>query len=131
MDVIPAKTVNLLQSLAQKGFKIAFFSNMTLPQRKDFEKELREIPLFFGDFNNKPNPRWFFDFFKKNNLDANKVVMVGDRIGTDMFAAYLAGVKERILVDAYSERFNALKAPLVIRFMRRLEKRLFLRCKLF
>jgi len=125
LDSVPKRTIILLQSLYKKGFKIAFFSNMSLRQKEEISKEFGKLPVLLSGNNNKPNPKWFFDFFKKNNLAAKEVVVLGDKVGTDIFAAYLAGVEERILVEPYSEVFGALKASANLRFIRWFEKALF------
>lgn len=125
LDVMPKKTIMFLKSLDKKGFKIALFSNMTLKQKEDLKKLMKGVRVIYGRCNNKPSPKGYFDLFSREKVKPENVMVMGDRIGTDMFGAYLAGIKERVLVEPYSTVFRALKAPRYIRVMRRLEKWLF------
>ena len=125
LDVMPKRTIEFLKRLDKKGWKIALFSNMTLEQREDLKKLLKGVKVIYGRFNNKPSPKGYLDLFSREKVKPENVIVVGDRIGTDMFGSYLAGIKERILVEPYSIVFGGLKAPRYIRVLRRLERWMF------
>ena len=125
LDVMPKRTIEFLKRLDAKGCMIALFSNMTLQQREDLKKLLKGVKVIYGRFNNKPSPKGYFDLFSREKVKPENVMVIGDRIGTDMFGAYLAGITKRILVEPYSKIFWALKAPLYIRVLRKIERWLF------
>ncbi|MBI2661913.1 HAD hydrolase-like protein [Candidatus Woesearchaeota archaeon] len=125
LDVMPKKTIEFLKQLDVKGVRMALFSNMTLQQRKDLKMLLKGVKVVYGRFTNKPSPKGYFDLFSREKVKPENVMVIGDRIGTDMFGAYLAGITERILVEPYSIVFGALKAPMYIRVLRKIERWLF------
>jgi predicted HAD superfamily phosphohydrolase YqeG len=44
--------------------------------------------------------------------------MVGDRVGTDLWGAYLAGIKYRILVKPYSKSFGGQSAGVILKILK-------------
>lgn len=122
LDQLPPQSIKLIRNLHRQKFKIVFFSNMKQHGREEVKKLVKSVPIIFSTFNNKPNPEGFHRLFHDFRLKARETAMIGDRIGIDLFGAYLAGIPERILVEPYSSVYEARKAPLYTSILRSLEK---------
>lgn len=125
LDVMSAKSIALLKELNKKKWMIILFSNMDLEQREKLKKVLKEVTVSYASFNDKPNPNGYFKLFSEENIKPEKVMIVGDRVGTDIFGSYLAGIETRVLVEPYSAVFGGLRAPWYIRVVRKFERWLF------
>lgn len=125
LDVMSERSITLLKELDKKKWKIILFSNMILEQKEELKQLLKGVKVSYAGFNDKPNPKGYLRLFSEEKLMVEKVMVVGDRIGTDIFGSYLAGIETRILVEPYSKVFGGLKAPMYIRVVRIFEKMLF------
>ena len=70
----------------------------------------------------KPLTGGFTKIFTHHNIIAEKTVMIGDRIATDMWGAKRAGIKTRILVEPYSKHMQNSSSPFIHNVARSLEK---------
>ena len=70
----------------------------------------------------KPLIGGFVKIFTHHNILAEKTVMIGDRIATDMWGAKRAGIKTRILVEPYSKHMQDSSSPFIHNVARNLEK---------
>ncbi|MGI5898081.1 MAG: HAD-IIIA family hydrolase [Candidatus Dojkabacteria bacterium] len=118
--VIPKKSIEWVGSLRKKGNKIVLVSNSSSSRRLELEKTFGNIVDKIVTKSNKPNPHAFIDA-KKEFSNHKDTYMVGDRVATDMYAAYLAGIENRILVKPYSSIYDAPKPSLIYRSARAIE----------
>ena len=115
-------TNELLQQLIDLKFKVSVHSNFSLFREEILSNEFKHLPgIFVQKTRNKPNPEGYLGIFKHFKVDPSKSVMIGDRIGTDIFGAYLSGIPRRILVNSYSNIFGGQKTDLPSRILRKLE----------
>lgn len=119
--IISEKSMNYLYDLKRKGYKIALISNGNLKRAEYLRKKLGKINPIIITKSDKPNPFSFYEIFRLTESDNANVIVVGDRIATDLFGAYLAGIQNRYLVSPYSDVFGGKKPPIVYRFIRTLE----------
>ncbi|MBD3363542.1 HAD-IIIA family hydrolase [Candidatus Dojkabacteria bacterium] len=121
-DKLGEKSRKLLKELVDLGFKVAIYSNSP---RKRIKKDLdffAELKLFVSYTKNKPNPKGYFEIMQEFDINPNRTVMVGDMPITDMYGAYLAGIKKRILVHPYSEILSGHKSPFPFSLVRAQER---------
>ncbi len=119
--VISDKTIGYLYDLSRKGHKIALISNGNSKRAEYLRKKLRKINPTIITKSDKPNPISFYEIFRLTESENANVIVVGDRIATDLFGAYLAGIRNRYLVSPYSDIFGGKKPSIVYRFIRALE----------
>jgi len=80
------------------------------------------LNLPFVAMSNKPSRRAFKYVFKVTGIDANRAVMIGDQLLTDIFGAHRAGclavlVHPRFEQEAWNVRFKrSIEKPLLKRF---------------
>ena len=108
----------LLISLKKK-FKLAVVTNRTYPSKEieDFCKKNKISYLMGAD---KPDHKKTSELLKNLETKPENSVLIGDR-PTDIWAAYNAGIKERILVEPYSIIFGT-RTSKKINFIRNFEK---------
>jgi predicted HAD superfamily phosphohydrolase YqeG len=116
------KSLKLIKDLQEKGWKVAIFSNCTKKRLKELKGMLKGLDIFLVTRNDKPSPDGFLEAIKHFGSSTRKTLTIGDKIGTEMYGAYLSRVRERILVEPYSYVFNGSKANVIHRFIRNIEK---------
>lgn len=114
----------LLDRIIEKGFKIGIYSNCSEERFEELQVFFKEYDFFNVRESKKPNPDKYLEILKHYNLEPSQAAMVGDKIGSDLFGAFLAGFKERILVKPYSSIMGGNKGPSFPQLMRMLEKKL-------
>lgn len=105
----------------EKSFHLVILSNR--PSSNDqIRLVLDDTVLYFKiGSHRKPHPEALLTILKEHNLDPNKAAMIGDRGGTDIWGAYKLGIRERILVDPYSNRSKNNQPNIFFRIIRTLE----------
>lgn len=117
-DNITDKSINLLNKLQTKGFKIAFFSN-TKEERKQVKKVAKDSNIFVFLDSDKPNPTNLKAVLNEMKVLASRCAVIGDKVSTDLFTAYQVGIPNRILVTRpYSEVYGGSRPGIVYRLMR-------------
>jgi uncharacterized protein len=94
------KTIKLLKKLS-KDFNIAILSNCEDRRRKEIATMLFGINLFISPHSDKPGKEGFINSMKHFSILPENTAMIGDRLGTDIWGAYITKIKERILVKGY------------------------------
>jgi HAD superfamily hydrolase (TIGR01662 family) len=115
-------SLDLLNKLKQEGFEIAIFSNCTKKRFKELESMVSKLDVFLVTKRDKPSPDGFLQAVENFNTSPQKTVAIGDKIGTEMYGAFLAGIDKRILVEPYSYILGGKKANIFHRFVRKVEK---------
>ncbi len=122
-DAVPKASVELLENLG-KRFSIALLSNCPPERKGQLAGLVEHLPISVGMEQSKPDPRPYISLLKKHKIEPRHAAMIGDRPGTDLWGAMLAGIEERILVEPYSSIHGAKKASLFYRALRGMERRL-------
>lgn len=108
----------LLLKLA-KDFKIAIVSNCSEDRKRHLTQEYPDVYVHFASF--KPDPKGYLAVMDRLGAVPEQTAMIGDRPAMDLFGAYVAGIKERILVKPYSEVFGGKRPFFGYRWLRKLE----------
>jgi len=116
------KSKDLIQSLAKKGFKIALLSNFPKHRAEALGRNFNNTNVFIQYDSNKPSIKGYKAILEHYNTTPKLTCMIGDKVGTDLFGAYLTGIKVRILVEPYSKVFKGRKPSLFQRSIRSAEK---------
>ncbi|KXK25895.1 MAG: Phosphoglycolate phosphatase [candidate division WS6 bacterium OLB20] len=119
---IGEQTLELLKKLRQNGWSIGIYSNCSAARTEQLNKLLQPLGIFNVQRSDKPHPDGFFEVTAEYNIPPYRTVMVGDKLGTDIFGSYLAGFAKRILVEPYSATRGGRKADPWNRFVRLFEK---------
>lgn len=100
-------------------FKIAVVTNRTYvsPEIEDFCKKNKLIYLMGA---NKPDHKKISELIKKAGMKPENSALIGDR-ATDMWAAYNARIRERIIIEPYSLVFKT-RTSKKINAIRKFEK---------
>ena len=109
---------DLLKKL-NKNFKIAIVSNCCNSRKDELTREYPYVYVHLASF--KPAQEGYFEVLNRISVQAGKTAMIGDRPAIDLYGAYLAGIKERILVKPYSEVFGGKKPFLLYQWLRKIE----------
>lgn len=123
---LPTNVKELLVYL-QKDFKLALFSNCTPERNEILNQVFRGIDIYMVERSDKPNRAGYEEIFDHFSISAANAVMVGDKVGTDMWGAYISNVKHRILVEPYSEVFGGRKTKIIDRVIKAIEKKLYIK----
>lgn len=119
---ISQRSIDFLKSLQEMGFKLGAFSN-SKPKRTAYLSELfPKVGIYNVVRSDKPNPAGYLEIMSHYKIGPNETIMLGDKVGTDMFGAYNAGIKHKILVEPFSHVFGGKKAKSIDRFVRNIEK---------
>lgn len=124
-DTLSDDVLRLLRTLTQQ-FSIAAISNCPPERMAYLDTILRDTGVFVSPIAHKPSSDGVLHTLRHFNRTPECAAMIGERTGMDLFGAYTAGVRQRILVDPYSSVFPATKAPLLYRWCRNAEN-IFLR----
>lgn len=119
--LISDKTLKLIENLEKENIMIALVSNSNLKRMKYLDSIFLHSKVMIITNADKPNPKILLDVLKKQRVEGRYAIMVGDKVSTDLYSAYLAGITRRYLVTPYSELYGGLRASLIYRYMRRLE----------
>lgn len=114
------QTKDLLKFLST-GYKIAILSNFPPKREKSMKRNFEGLDVYFCKDSNKPNTAGYEEIMNHYKINNEKTIMIGDKVGTDLYGAYRAGIAKRILVEPYSKVFGGKKPNLVIRIFRKLE----------
>lgn len=112
-----SETVRAKLKLISKSFKIGILSNCNKERRDELEKLMKGVTVHIEKDRSKPGPAGFLNITKHFSVNPTQSVMIGDRLGTDMWGAHRAGIAKRILVRKYSKVFGGTKAPLYLRIV--------------
>lgn len=119
--IISKRAVKYLKELRDEGYKIALISNC-ISKREIYLKEvLSTVKPTIITKSDKPNPSSMRKLLKGKNIKNENVYMVGDRVATDLYASYLAGIENRYLVKPYSEVFEGKRPGFIYRTFRTVE----------
>ncbi len=94
------KTIALLKDLSKK-FKIAIFSNCSKNRRKKLSIMLSGLDIYIVPIGGKPGKQGFLHTIGHFRIKPENIAMIGDRMGTDIWGAYVTNIKERVLVKGY------------------------------
>ncbi len=121
------KTIHLLKNLQKQNFRIAILSNSSKSNIKKLEKIFESYNIYISKNQiSKPHKQEFLNILKIHKIKPSQTAMIGDRITTDIYGAYLANIKERILVDYFDNSKTCPKAPSIDRIIKQIEKSLIL-----
>ena len=118
---ISEQTIEFLNKASDEGFKLAILSNCGKRRMEEVVKVFGPMNIYIEQSNTKPNPRGYFNVCNKLKVGTENAAMFGEKIGTDMYGAFLAGYKERILVKPYTLIFGGKKSSWVERAIRFVE----------
>ncbi|CAH1856047.1 Phosphoglycolate phosphatase [Convivina intestini] len=79
-----------LQDLKQGGIELIVISNNT---NKRVAKAVNALNIDFVAWSLKPLPRGILSVMRQRHLRSQEVIMVGDQMLTDVWAAHLAGIR--------------------------------------
>ena len=104
------RTIDFVKKMLDEGFKVYITSNNTSKRVSRFALELG-IPALSGL--QKPFSKRLIALLKKEGLEPNKTVLIGDQIMTDVVCANGAGIKmilcdPLVPIDPPWTRFNRL-----------------------
>jgi HAD superfamily phosphatase (TIGR01668 family) len=115
------KTLRLLRKLS-KNFRISVFSNCEDRRRRQVAQMLSGLDLYIAPMGGKPGKDGFIHIMEHFKIKPEGTVMIGDRMGTDIWGAYAVGIRFRILVGDYKTKTG--KTPFIIRFFKNIERSL-------
>ncbi len=113
---------NWLLEVKKQGFLIAVFSNCSSKRNRILQGMFTEIDFYNVPRSDKPNPAGYLEILNYYGLKPGNAAMIGDRVATDLWGAYLAGFKERILVKPFSRVFGGKKARFMDRLLKKVEQ---------
>ena len=115
------RTLQLLNDLKNKQKKLFLLSNCNNKRGTYLKKTLRNLDIKVISNAEKPNPKYILDIINSLGIDNDQYVVIGERVATDLYSAFLAGVSTRILVKPYSEIFGGKKPNLIYKSVRTIE----------
>jgi predicted HAD superfamily phosphohydrolase YqeG len=118
-------SISLLNKLKKMGFDLAVFSNCTPKRAKELMAVLSKLNVYNVTGSDKPSPRGFIEAINHFKTTPEKTIAVGDKLGTEMYGAYLANIKHRIIVNPFSYIHGGQKANFFHRCIRKFEKVLY------
>ncbi len=117
---IDKETDLLLDKLKKMNFKLAILSNSTKTNIAKIKKLFKRKNIYISDNKkSKPHPNDFLEIMKIYKTKNISTAMIGDRVTTDIYGAYLAGIKKRILVQYF--KTSCPKIPKINRIINKLE----------
>jgi len=119
--IIPIKTIGIFTKLKNEGFIIALLSNCSIKRRAELIKTFSQYNIYISPTSVKPNPSAYLNVCNRFNIRPENSAMFGEKIGSDMFGAFLAGYKERVLVKPYTTVFGGKQSSILERAIRFLE----------
>lgn len=119
---IPQDTLDLMADLKSKGWQIAVYSNCSEQRSRELTQIFSPLKITSQMQSEKPKAEGYLQLAKEVNIDPFRAIMIGDKIGTDLYGAYLAGIKHRILVEPYSKVHKKPGADIFNKLVRYIEK---------
>lgn len=116
------RTQNLLKRLQKSGLKTGIFSNCSYKRSLELKKVFDPMNIHSVMRSDKPKADGYLELCEQYNVEPENAMMVGDKLGTDLYGAYRAGIKTRVLVEPYSKIFKGKKAKIYHRAIRNFEK---------
>lgn len=123
---LDADAVNVLRKLHGK-YKSGIVSNFAIPEcaskllDKFSLKGFFDVVVVSGAVNQrKPSPKIFEKALNALNLDASKVVFVGDMLDLDVKGAKNVGIRAILIERRHMERIENVKPDMVIKSLREL-----------
>ena len=121
-DIIEKESLELLKKLT-KDFRISVLSNCGPSRKKELEKYFKNLKVFVEPTSKKPSRAGFVNIMNHFNILPENTAMIGDKVSMDIWGAYVSGIKERILVEPWSDIFTGLKSNYFLRLIRETEKK--------
>lgn len=118
---IPDKTFEFLKRMQNEGFKLAVLTNCDPKRRTELVSILGPYGVYVESTNLKPNPLGYKKVCERYGIEPGNSAMFGEKTSTDIYGAYLANYKERILVKPYTVVFGGKKSSWIERLLRFLE----------
>lgn len=118
------KEQSLLERLG-KNYKLAFYSNSSDRRTKELDKISSKLKIYNVRISEKPDTKGFREILKHFKIKSSETLMIGDKIGTDIYGAYLAKIPTRILVKPYSQKFGGRKSGFFHSALRSFEKNIY------
>lgn len=122
---IGKKSIDFIQNCKENGIKFVVFSNRPKKAKIKLNNELSNLDIDSIKASSKPIADAYLKILEKENISGKNAMFVGDRIFTDIFGAYLAGISHLVLVTPYSDVFGGNKPNILYRWVRSFEKLLF------
>lgn len=116
-DRIPERSARLLARL-KKRFRVAVHSNCSPKRHADLT---RSLDVYVQKDARKPGKEGFVSLLEHFSVRPQRAAMIGDRIGTDLWGAFVCGIGHRILVTPYSDIFPARRPNPLFRLLRKVE----------
>jgi hypothetical protein len=122
-DILNKRVTNLFSSLTNNNFNIVLLSNCNKSRADYLTNELKPkgLNINIEAQANKPNKEPYIRIINKLKLKSSDCVVVGERVATDLYGAYLANIPHRILIEPYSKVFGGQKANFIYRSIRSIE----------
>lgn len=110
-----------IEAVKASGLEVAIISNNS-PKRVKKVAAVLGLPFIAKAL--KPSPRGIYRGIEKFGVDKQEILMVGDQLLTDIFAANRAGVRSALVkpllsTDAWTTKFNRFIEILLMRRMNR------------
>jgi len=119
--VITRKTEDLMRSLQDQGLKLAVFSNCTKKRTKFLDNLLSRYRIYNVARSDKPDKAGYEEVMTAYHITPERTMMVGDRLGTDIYGGYKADIRFRIQVEPYSYVFGGNQVHIILKVVRKLE----------
>lgn len=118
---ISSVSLNLLSRLSKDGLRVVILSNCRTSRESILRNSLKNLKVDIISNSDKPNPDNYCKVIKKLKALPSECIVVGDRVATDLFGAFICDIPERILVKPYSEVFGGKKPGVIYRTARMIE----------
>jgi predicted HAD superfamily phosphohydrolase YqeG len=120
-DLLDEKVVNLFSDLVNKNFDIALLSNCNKDRGEYLSKTLGCLNICVEVQANKPNKESYMKIINKLKLRPSDCIVIGERVATDLYGAYLADIPYRFLLQPYSKVVGGKKADFIYKTVRSIE----------
>ncbi|MBN2367640.1 HAD hydrolase-like protein [Candidatus Woesearchaeota archaeon] len=120
---LPEKSKELLTKLSRSpyNFRLAILSNCSRKRFNKLKDMVKALDIYVEEKNNKPDKKGYLSIMEHFKINPDKTAMIGERIGTDLWGAYISGISHRILVLPFSEVFPSKKPVSLYRILRKFE----------
>lgn len=119
---LSTRTQDVLKQLPEMGFKLAVYSNCSNKQTQNLKDTFVNSEIYVVKRSDKPDPAGFIEVMDHFHISPGKTIMIGDRLGTDIYGAYQAKIKKRILVNNFSIVFGGNRPNIFLKFFGWLER---------
>lgn len=118
---IKRNIIDLFLELQKENFEIVLLSNCSKDRGEYLNETFSNLNIYIKVNSDKPNPKSYKDILKKFKLKPHNCLVIGERVATDLYGAFLAGIPNRVLVKPFSLIFGGNKAGVVYRSFRTIE----------